>query len=314
MLRGLLASTLLVANTLWWCSVLFVLALVRLALPFTGARRVLDPALNAVATTWVAGNSAWMRLTQRTAWDVQGLEALPYRDWYLVLCNHQSWVDIFVLQRVLNRRVPLLKFFIKHELIYVPVIGLAWWALDFPFMRRHSEAELRAHPEKRQQDLDSARRACAKFALVPTSVMNFVEGTRFTPAKHAAQKPRWRHLLNPRAGGLAMALGVLGSRFHSLLDVTIVYPDGVPGFWDFLCGRTRRIVVRVQRREIPPECRGGDDGELPPALRRHVQRWLLDLWQQKDAQIDVLIGGDGSAGSVSARAGAQAETEARSPS
>ena len=287
MLRGALALLLLLVNTLLWCSVLFVLALVRLALPFTAVRRVMDPWLNAIATTWVAGNSAWMRLTQRTQWDVQGLETLSYDDWYLVLCNHQSWADIFVLQHLLNRRVPMLKFFIKHELIYVPVIGLAWWALDFPFMRRHSEAELRAHPEKREQDIESARRACAKFALVPTSVMNFVEGTRFTPEKHAAQQPRWRHLLNPKAGGLAMALSVLGDHFHSLLDVTIVYPDGVPGFWDFMCGRTRRIVVRVQRREIPPACRGNADGE-PKGFRKNVLRWLLDLWQQKDEQIEQL--------------------------
>lgn len=290
MLRGVLALTALVVNTLWWCSVLFVLALVRLALPFTGARRVLDPWLNAVATTWVGGNSAWMRALHPTQWDVQGIDGLKYRDWYLVLCNHQSWADIFVLQHVLNRRVPMLKFFIKHELIYVPVIGLAWWALDFPFMRRHSEAELKAHPEKRQQDIDSARRACAKFALVPTSVMNFVEGTRFTPAKHAAQKPRFKHLLTPKAGGLAMALSVLGGQFHSLLDVTIVYPDGVPGFWDFMCGRTRRIIVRVQQREIPADCRSSDSGELPPAFRKQVLRWLLDLWQQKDEQIAQLRG------------------------
>ena len=288
MLRGTVALLALLLNTLLWCSVLFVLALVRLALPFTAVRRVLDPWLNAVATTWVAGNSAWMRLTQRTQWDVQGIEDLSYRDWYLVLCNHQSWADIFVLQHLLNRRVPMLKFFIKHELIYVPVIGLAWWALDFPFMRRHSEAELRAHPEKREQDIEAARRACAKFALVPTSVMNFVEGTRFTPAKHAAQKARWKHLLNPKAGGLAMALSVLGGQFHSMLDVTIVYPDGVPGFWDFLCGRTRRIIVRVRRREIPADCRGNDQGEPPAGFRKHVLRWLLDLWAEKDELIERL--------------------------
>jgi 1-acyl-sn-glycerol-3-phosphate acyltransferase len=289
MLRGTVALLALLVNTLLWCSVLFVLALVRLALPFKAVRRVLDPWLNAVATTWVAGNSAWMRLTQRTEWDVQGLDALTYESWYLVLCNHQSWADIFVLQHLLNRRVPMLKFFIKHELIYVPVIGLAWWALDFPFMRRHSDAELRAHPEKREQDIEAARRACAKFALVPTSVMNFVEGTRFTPAKHAAQKGRFKHLLNPKAGGLAMALSVLGGQFHSLLDVTIAYPDGVPGFWDFLCGRTKRIVVRVQQRQIPAECRSSESGALPPNFRKSVLRWLLELWQQKDELLDRLL-------------------------
>jgi 1-acyl-sn-glycerol-3-phosphate acyltransferase len=207
---------------------------------------------------------------------VQGHEALPYRGWYMVTCNHQSWADIFVLQRVFNRRIPLLKFFLKRELIYVPVIGLAWWALDFPFMRRQADAG--------HQDLEATRRACAKFALVPTSVMNFVEGTRFTPTKHAAQGAQWQHLLAPKAGGMAAALEALGERFDSLLDVTIVYPDGVPGFWDFLCGRVPRVVVRMQRRPIPADCR-----ETGPAQRRHVQRWLRELWHEKDRQIGSLL-------------------------
>ena len=286
--RGAVAFGLLVANTLLWCSVLFVLALVRLLLPWRAARRILDPLLNAVATAWIAGNSGWMRLTQRALWDVAGIDRLPYAGWYLVVCNHQSWVDIFVLQHLFNRRIPMLKFFLKRELIWVPVMGLAWWALDFPFMRRHSEEALRRHPEKRLQDLESTRRACAKFALVPTSVMNFVEGTRFTPAKHARQQSPHRHLLRPRAGGLAMALQVLGEQFDSLLDVTIVYPAGAPGFWDFLCGRMPEVIVRVERRQIPADfCVPGHRPDA--ALRKEVQRWLQDLWQAKDEQVDRLL-------------------------
>lgn len=279
-LRGAFAFVALVLNTLVCSATLLPLAAIRLVLPFAAVRRRVDPVLNAVATGWISGNGLWMRATQDTVWDVQGHEALPYRGWYMVTCNHQSWADIFVLQRIFNRRIPMLKFFLKHQLIYVPVIGLAWWALDFPFMRRHSDAELRRHPEKRLQDIEATRRACAKFALVPTSVMNFVEGTRFTPAKHAANGSPWQHLLPPKAGGMAAALEALGERFDSLLDVTIVYPDGVPGFWQFLCGKVPRVIVRMQRRTIPADCR--DSG---PALRKNVQRWLRDLWQEKDAQI-----------------------------
>ena len=286
-LRGAAAFLMLLLNTLFWCLLLFTLALLRLVLPFQAVRRALDPLINAVASNWIAGNSGWMRLTQPTTWDVSGHEALPYRGWYLVTCNHQSWVDIFVLQHVFNRRIPLLKFFLKQQLIYVPVMGLAWWALDFPFMRRHSEAELRRHPEKRQQDLDATRRACAKFSLVPTSVMNFVEGTRFTAAKHQAAGGRWQHLLPPKAGGMSMALAVLGERFDSLVDVTIVYPDGAPSFWQFLCGRVPRIVVRVQRHDIPADCRRSD-GSVDAPFRKRVHHWLLGLWDDKDAQIDAL--------------------------
>jgi 1-acyl-sn-glycerol-3-phosphate acyltransferase len=298
-LRGAICGILLVLNTMWWCGLLFVLALVRLVLPWRACRLVLDPWLNRVATAWIAGNSSWMRLTQRTAWDVQGLDGLAYRGWYLVLANHQSWVDIFVLQHLLNRRIPMLKFFLKHELIWVPLLGLAWWALDFPFMRRHSNAVLMKHPEKRLEDVEATRRACAKFALVPTSVMNFVEGTRFTPAKHAAQHSRMRHLLKPKAGGLAMAMNALGDRFDALLDLTIVYPDGPPTFWQFLRGDVRRIVVRAQRRPIPPDVAQGDYA-VDSRYRKRVQRWLLVLWHDKDALIDALMGMSGAAAPASA--------------
>jgi 1-acyl-sn-glycerol-3-phosphate acyltransferase len=287
--RGVIAMTLLVANTLFWCSLLFAFSLVKLVLPAKRVRARIDPVLNSIATSWIAGNSGWMRLTQRAQWDVAGLEELDYRDWYMVNCNHQSWVDIFILQHLLNRRIPMLKFFLKQQLLYVPVMGLAWWALDFPFMRRHSDAYLRSHPEKRFQDLETTRRACEKFALVPTSVMNFPEGTRYTKAKHRAQRSPYRHLLKPKAGALALALSVLGDKFRWLIDVTIVYPDGAPTFWEFLCGRMARVDVRVRRLAIPPEF-GAGDYALDARFRKTIQAWLQDLWHDKDRQIDALLG------------------------
>jgi len=288
-IRGILAGSLLVLNTLAWCALLFVFALVKLVVPAKPVRARIDRVLNAIATRWVAGNSAWMRLTQRTHWDVAGIDGLPYRGWYMVNCNHQSWVDIVVLQHLLNRRIPMLKFFLKQQLIYVPVIGLAWWALDFPFMRRHSDAEIRRHPEKRFDDLEATRRACEKFALVPTSVMNFAEGTRYTGAKHRSQRSPYRHLLKPKAGALALALGVLGDRFDSLLDVTIVYPEGAPTFWQFLCGRTRTIIVRMRQLPIPAELRSGDYAR-DAKYRKAFQKWLQAIWAEKDAQIGALTG------------------------
>ena len=289
---GAIALLLLVLNTLFWCGVLFVVALVKLLLPLPAVRARVDPVLNAIATAWIAFNSGWMRLTQRMRWSVTGAAELRYAGWYLVNCNHQSWVDIFVLQHVLNRRIPLLKFFLKQQLIYVPVIGLAWWALDFPFMRRHSKAALRANPALRDQDRETTRRACAKFALVPTCVMNFAEGTRFTQAKHDAQASPYRHLLKPKAGALALALNAMGEKFHSLIDATIVYPQGVPTFWQFLCGRTERVVVQIRELEIPPEFAAGDYA-ADPAFRTAFHQWLARLWEEKDAQIDAILAAEG---------------------
>ncbi len=288
--RGVIAASLLGLNTLFWCGLLFSMALVKLVIPAKAVRVPIDRALNGIATRWVAGNSGWMRLTQRTQWDVAGLHELRFRTWYMVNSNHQSWVDIIVLQHLLNRRIPMLKFFLKRQLIYVPIIGLAWWALDFPFMRRHSATYLKAHPEKRFEDLEATRRACQKFALIPTSVMNFPEGTRFTRAKHRAQRSPYHHLLMPKAGALALALSMLGEKFDSLLDVTIVYPDRAPTFWQFLCGTVPRIVVRARQLPIPQELRTGDYA-ADPKFRKTFQHWLQNIWQEKDRQIDVLSAG-----------------------
>ncbi len=293
--KGPLAFLLLVINTLFWCVFLFAFALIKLVLPFGGVRRQIDRALNAIATAWISCNSAWMRLTQATAWDVQGVAELRYQGWYLVNCNHQSWVDIFVLQHVLNRRIPLLKFFLKQQLIYVPVIGLAWWALDFPFMKRHGKAALRRNPQLRAQDRETTRRACAKFARVPTSVMNFAEGTRFTAAKHRAQASPYRHLLKPKAGALALALNAMGEQFHAMIDVTIVYPAGAPTFWQFLCGRTPQVLLRARQLPIPAEfCSGDYEGDAD--FRGQFHRWLAAIWEEKDQQIEVLLHGSPAQG------------------
>jgi 1-acyl-sn-glycerol-3-phosphate acyltransferase len=274
-------------NTVLWATLLFLLATAKLLVP--GQPKFLDAGLNSLATAWVSGNAVWMRWTQKTVWDISGASRLRPDAWYLVCCNHQSWVDILVLQRVLNRRVPLLKFFLKRELIYVPIMGLAWWALDFPFMARHSKAALRRKPGLRTQDRESARRACAKFERVPTSVMNFVEGTRYMAEKHAKQASPYRHLLKPRAGALAATLSAMGPRFTSMLDVTIVYPGGVPSFWDFLCGRLEKVIVNVHERAIPPEmCTGDYEGN--PAFRASFSTWLAAVWEEKDRAMSDLCG------------------------
>ena len=289
-MRGVIAASLLALNTLFWCALLFLFALVKLVVPAKSVRAAVDRVLNGIATRWVAGNSAWMRLTQRTHWDVDGLADLPYRGWYMVNCNHQSWVDILVLQHLLNRRIPMLKFFLKQQLIYVPVIGLAWWALDFPFMRRHSDAELKRHPEKRFDDIEATRRACEKFALVPTSVMNFAEGTRFTPRQApgaafavsppaASRRParwRWRWARwatsSTRCSTSRSSIRTARRRSGSFSAATCATSS---------CARGRC--------PFPLELRGGDYAR-DPKYRKAFQHWLQALWQEKDATIDALLG------------------------
>ena len=285
---GLIASVLMALNALFWVPILLFFALLKLIIPVKTMRMAIDPLLLRIAETWISGNSGWMRLTQRTRWDVQGIEGLNYHSWYLVNCNHQTWVDILVLQHLFNRRIPLLKFFLKQQLIWVPVMGLAWWALEFPFMRRHSEEFLKKHPEMRGKDQETTRQACEKFALIPTSVMNFLEGTRFTSAKHQRQQSPYKHLLKPKAGGMALALNAMGDKFQAILDVTIVYPDGAPDFWQFSTGKLKRVIVRVRPLPVPQHLVQGDYAG-DPAVREAYQKWVHQMWLEKDAQIEALI-------------------------
>ncbi|MBS0373034.1 MAG: acyltransferase [Proteobacteria bacterium] len=290
-MRGAVMFLAIVLNTIAHGLPLLALAVVKLALPWPAARRRLSVALTAIAERWVAVNGALIASLQSVRWEVRGLEGLDRRGWYLVIANHRSWVDILALQTVLRGRVPFLKFFIKDQLRWVPLLGLAWWALDMPFMKRYSRAELERHPELRGVDLETTRRACERFREQPTSVINFVEGTRFTPAKRIAGGAPYRQLLAPRAGGIAFVLGALGSILHELVDVTVAYPAGEGGFWDLCCGRITRIVVEVRRLPLEPWLAAGDYAG-DPAFRERFQSWLGALWAAKDQRLGVLLGGD----------------------
>jgi len=279
-----LALLLVVLNVLVHASVLLVLALVKALLPFAGFRRWISRVLVVIAEQWIAVNGVLFALVTRTRWHVDGLQGLDRSGWYLVLSNHQSWVDIPVLQKTFNRRIPFLKFFLKQQLKWVPVLGLAWWALDFPFMQRYTKQQLDAHPEWRGKDRQATREACEKFRQSPVSVMNFVEGTRFTPAKHAQQQSPFANLLRPRAGGVAFVLDAMGDMLQSIIDVTIVYPNGKPTMIDLLADRIPEIRVQVRKLPIPTEFIGGDY-ENDAEFRTRFQNWITALWAEKDALI-----------------------------
>jgi 1-acyl-sn-glycerol-3-phosphate acyltransferase len=281
-MRGAFAALALALNTLLIASCLVPPALVKLLVRLTPVRRVCDHVMNALASIWVGTNNAWIAAVSRNPWDVQGVNDLHPRGWYLVSPNHRSWVDILVLQRVFHGHIPFLKFFLKAELIWVPVIGLAWWALDFPFMKRGKGSGAR------RSDLATTRAACEKFKLIPTTVINFVEGTRYSMAKSIAQQSPYRHLLKPKVGGLGIALAAMGEQFEALLDVTIVYPHATPTFWHLLSGQIDAVVVRVQQREIPADVLGGDP-LADPAYRKRIGQWVEAQWSEKDRLIDELL-------------------------
>ena len=286
-IRGVIASLLLAINTIVCCTPLFIVAIFKLCLPFPAAQRVTDELMRRIHEAWVGNNNRWMDLLRKTHWHIKGLEGLDYEHSYLVTSNHQSWVDIMVLQYVLNKRIRPLKFFLKQELIWVPVIGLAWWALGFPFMKRYSKAYLAKHPEKKGADLATTRKTCAKFKNQSVGIFNFVEGTRFTEAKHAQQNSPFRYLLKPKAGGIAFVLDAMGEQLKSIVNVTIHYPGGRPGYWDLLCGNVKDVVVVFEELQIPEEFLG-KNYDQDPEYRLAFQSWINQLWEDKDRLLEQL--------------------------
>ena len=284
LLTGILTLTLLLLNTLVLIGPLLVFALLKLVLPGRG-RDYASAAVMWIAETWSEIDKAIFALCIPTQWDIRGVDTLRQDTSYLCVSNHQTWVDIPALIESLNRRVPFFKFFLKKELIWVPLLGLAWWGLDYPFMKRYSKAFLEKHPELKGKDLEITKAACELFKRQPVTVVNYLEGTRFTEAKRAEQQSPYRHLLKPKAGGVAFVLAALGEQLDALLDVTIVYPgDKAPGFWDLLNGSISRVIIDIRVRELDPAlCEG--DYENDPAFRQTVQAWVNQLWLDKDQRI-----------------------------
>lgn len=282
-LRGLSALFLVILNTLFWGMPVLAMAILKL-LPIPVLRRQLLQAMHFCAETWMDINSFWINMGRPIQWDIQGLEQLQRNKSYLLISNHNSWVDIMALLSPLNRRVPVYKFFLKKELIWVPVLGLCWWALEFPFMKRYSKAYLARYPEKRGQDLATTRQACQRYRTSPVTLINFVEGTRNTSAKHAAQQSPYQHLLKPRAGGVALVLDAMGDQLHSILDATLCYPKGRPNFWQLLCGQIPVISLQLLERPLP-DWLDGHSLDDNPELRERFHDWLNQIWQEKDQAI-----------------------------
>jgi 1-acyl-sn-glycerol-3-phosphate acyltransferase len=285
--RGVIVFGGLTLNTFFWFAPIFVLAIFKLLLPIAVVRAALTRVLMRLGENWISVNRLILIGGGSFNWVATGADKLNKDGWYLVVANHQTWVDIVVLQTAFNRRIPFLKFFIKQELIWFPVLGVAWWALDMPFMKRYSPSYLAKHPEKKGKDLEATKKACEKFRSTPTSVINFIEGTRFTEQKRDARQSPYRNLLAPRSGGIAVALESMGELFDALVDVTIVYPDGVPKFWGLCCGDMVRVIADVQVRLIDDQMKEGDY-QNNREFRKEMHQWLAGIWEEKDQRIESL--------------------------
>lgn len=285
---GVLVGSLFAFNTLFWFVPIIILSLMKRLMPVQSLARVLALSNDACAQNWVGCNKLFSDALLPTRFDIRGVEKLDIKAQYLICSNHQTWNDIHVLQKTFYGKAPFFKFFLKQQLIWVPVLGLAWWGLDFPFMRRYTQAEIAKNPSLRGKDVETTRKTCEKYAGIPVAIFNFLEGTRFTQAKHDAQGSPYKHLLKPKAGGFIFTLAAMGGRLNALLDVTIVYPEGAKTFGQFLCGRVGKVIVDVRQLKIPAEFFRGDyEGDA--VFRKRVQDYVAALWAEKDARIARLL-------------------------
>lgn len=241
-----------------------------------------------ITNSWLSVNN-WLidHVLPNTHWDISiedGLE-LSMQGRYLMTCNHQSWVDTTVNQYFGLTRMPLTRFFTKWELIFIPFVGQAFKILGFPMMKRHTKEQIAKNPALKDRDMLEARKSCEQLLSQPFTLLNYLEGTRFTQEKHDQQQSPYQYLLKPKAGGLALALNILGNEIDALVDMTIVYPDGAPGYAEFWLGEVPRIAVNLRKIDIPDWVLGGDYEE-DAAYREHFQDWVHQLWTEKDQLID----------------------------
>jgi 1-acyl-sn-glycerol-3-phosphate acyltransferase len=286
-LRGLVFLIFLPLNLAFWGTFVFLGGVVRL-FTFGAARRKAILAAAFFGECWVATNN-WMfdRLLD-TRWDIRGMEGVRRDGHTLIISNHISWIDIFAEFRAFHGRAPLIRFFLKHTLMWAPIAGQAAWALEFPFMRRYSPEYLKQHPEKRGRDLETTRKACSRYRDMPVPILNYVEGTRFDRDKHDEQQSPYRYLLRPRVGGIAFVIASLAEQLDAIYDVTLVYPSRDVSMWDFVSNKVPWIVVHGRRLDVPAEFRTDAITEPGPA-RDAFKEWVGRIWQEKDDLIGRIL-------------------------
>lgn len=287
MLRAAATVLLLIGNLALIGTPILLAGLVKRLLPSGRLRAKVTIRFANLAKRWVANNDRIFDTMLPTTWDIEGVETGNHSGRYLMVSNHASWIDIIAIYRAFHDDYPFIRFFMKSQLLWFPILGQACWALDFPFMKRHTPEFLAKHPEKRGEDLETTRKACRKYRHIPVAILNFLEGTRFSEKKRREQGSPYRHLLRPRSGGISFVLASLGEQLDGIYDVTLAYPGRDVNMLDFLLGKTPRVVVRVRRVEVPAEFFDAavtERGEV----RDRFKRWLEQLWRDKDELLERL--------------------------
>jgi 1-acyl-sn-glycerol-3-phosphate acyltransferase len=285
-LRGVITLGLLVIVTLVNAVMICLSWLVTLPLP--GKYRFhVRKIINQFPFIWVGMNNFIFKCLLPTRFHLDIPKQLSREKWYLIIANHQSWVDILLLYKAFNLKTSMLKFFLKRELLWLlPIVGFACYTMHFPFLVRHSKKHLRKDPESRWKDIQTTQKACEKFKIVPASVINFAEGTRFTAEKQQRKRSDYQYLLKPKVAGIALVLSSMEKCLSGILDVTIKYSSLKPTFWKFISGQVAGIDVYARLLPIPKSFIG--DYYQDRSFRKQLQQSFNDIWATKDAFLSQL--------------------------
>ncbi len=286
-LIGIISITLYFTNLGLWSIVLCTSAIIRAIIPISGWKKKWTDIIHHYPNLFNDGNNFIMWLTMKTRVETPNFPELNFNKSYVLISNHQSWTDILILFKVFNHKIPTLKFFIKKQLIWLPLVGFASWVLDFPFMSRHTKEQIQKNPSLKGKDFESALRSCEKFKDRPTTIINFSEGTRFTHAKHDRQHSPFRYLLKPKAGGTALVFQAIGDTIDKLVDVTIIYPNDLRSAWDFACGRIDKIIVYVNAIPVSEIPKGNYENDAK--FRSEFQQFINGIWLKKDQFISSVL-------------------------
>ena len=283
---GVITCILILVELIIGFGTLFLVNIPRAFFPTKSFKKYISKISNKIGDLTVYGLKIILLLMHGDTIKVFDENKFDRNTWYMAMSNHQSWADIFVLLVAAHKRIPLLKFFMKKELRWIPFIYLANKTLNMPFVNRHSKKEIESNPSLRLKDYQNTLEACKRFMRSPSTIFSYAEGTRNDPMKHKSQNSPYNNLLIPRVGGMATALSAM-PEIETLVDYSVVYKSDKRDAWSFLKGEMRDVKILVKEHKIPKHLKNKDYSE-DKVYRDDFKKWIEEIWVEKDKNMDNL--------------------------
>ena len=285
-LIGLVTFVLILVELIIGFGTLAIINIPRGIIPLKSFKIFLAKISNIIGDVTVYGLKLIMLLMHGKNITVINDQDFDENEWYMAMSNHQSWADIFILLTVANYKLPLLKFFMKKELWWIPFVFLANKTLNMPFVNRHTKKEIEKNPLLRTLDYENTLKSCKRFLRTPSTIFSYAEGTRFTNEKHIQQGSKYKNLLEPKIGGMATALSAMPN-INTLVDYTLVYKSKKRDAWSFAKGDMKHAKVLVSKYKIPESLKN-KNYSIDKNYRDEFKNWIEGIWAEKDKKIEEL--------------------------